>query len=102
MLCYECAIQGVRREAVGMCHHCSAGLCTEHARVESSPLKAERRNKTFGSVRWEVELAKPARQMLCAVCQSALHQEDADSALGRAVNERASLRPETRLERSAA
>lgn len=102
MLCYECAVQGVRREAVGMCHHCSAGLCEEHAHVEASPVKAARRNKTFGAVRWEVELAQPARQMLCAVCQSALHQEDAGAEVGHAANRKATLRPEASLHRSAA
>lgn len=77
MLCYECAIRGIRREAVGMCHHCSAGLCEEHAHVEASPIKAVRQNPTFGTVARQVELARPARQLLCSVCQTALHQEDA-------------------------
>jgi hypothetical protein len=77
MLCYECAIQGVRREAVGMCHHCSAGLCEEHAHVEASPIKAVRQNPTFGAVARQFELALPARRLLCSVCQTALHQDDA-------------------------
>ena len=76
MLCYECAMKGVRRDAVGTCHHCSAGLCEEHARMEESSVKAVRHNKTFVNVSGEVELARPARELLCSVCQGALHQED--------------------------
>ena len=79
MFCYECAIQGVRREAVGMCRHCSAGLCEEHAHVEAAPVKTERRNATFGAVHWDVELPRPARRMLCETCQSALHQAEPEA-----------------------
>lgn len=100
MLCYECAMKGVRRDAVGMCHHCSAGLCEEHARMEASPVEAMRHNKTLGNVSWEVQLARPARELLCSVCQGALHQEDEQSEGASAASP--ALKREPSLQRSAA
>jgi len=30
MECHQCLQSGISREAVGLCHHCSAALCAEH------------------------------------------------------------------------
>src|SRR5450759_193771 len=38
MHCYECLQVGVTRDAIGLCHHCSAALCTEHAFVVADPV----------------------------------------------------------------
>jgi hypothetical protein len=40
MHCYECLEAGVTRDAVGLCHHCSAALCTEYACVVADPVTA--------------------------------------------------------------
>ena len=77
MLCYPCAQQGRDTPAVALCHHCSTALCRDHAHIKPTPVKAERRNKTFTAVRWEVELPLPAQTALCDVCHGALHQADA-------------------------
>ena len=41
MVCYECQQAGKSRDAVALCHHCSAALCSEHAFVLSDPVTAE-------------------------------------------------------------
>jgi hypothetical protein len=38
MICYECRSRGETRDAVALCHHCSAALCGEHALVLSDPV----------------------------------------------------------------
>jgi hypothetical protein len=68
MLCYDCSKNGKDREAVGLCHNCSAGLCVDHACLIADPLTA-----MYPVVR-EVVLPKKARQLLCATCLGALRQ----------------------------
>ena len=38
MHCYECLQNNVTREAIGLCHHCSAALCAEHICVIDDPV----------------------------------------------------------------
>jgi len=68
MNCFECAKSGLIRDAVGLCHHCSAALCSEHARAVDDPVTATR------AVCGTVVLPKHARLILCDVCESALRQ----------------------------
>jgi hypothetical protein len=68
MLCYECSKAGTNREAVGLCHHCSAALCTDHACVIKDPVTT-----TYPLAR-TVVLPRRARQLLCATCLDALQQ----------------------------
>ena len=74
MLCYECKLKGLRREAIGLCHQCGVALCEEHAHVEPAPVVATYGNKTFPSITGTVELPQPARVVLCGVCRQALAQ----------------------------
>ena len=68
MHCYDCSKLGRSNEAVGLCHHCSAGLCEEHACVISEPV-------TGGHPLVQtVELPKRARLLLCGTCKGALGQ----------------------------
>jgi hypothetical protein len=68
MLCYECSKAGRHREAVDLCHNCSAALCGEHAFVTAVPI-----TKMYPICK-SVVLAKKARQLLCATCLGALRQ----------------------------
>jgi hypothetical protein len=38
MVCYECFMRGQRRDAIGLCHHCSVAVCAEHAEVVAVPI----------------------------------------------------------------
>jgi hypothetical protein len=68
MQCYECFGAGVERDAVALCHHCSAALCAHHAVVIADPVTAvEPLFKT-------IVLPKRARLMLCTTCNQALFQ----------------------------
>jgi len=80
MLCYECSLEGVVREAIGFCRHCSAGLCAEHAHIESDTVRVMRRYQTFGTIQEKVELPLKARKLLCSLCRQALHQPGAGEA----------------------
>lgn len=40
MSCHECLRAGIVRDAVGLCHHCSAAFCTEHMCVVDDPVTA--------------------------------------------------------------
>ena len=68
MLCYECSKAERNREAVGLCHNCSAGLCADHACVIAGPVTAMR------PVFKTVVLPLKARQLLCTRCLGALEQ----------------------------
>ena len=68
MLCFECSKVGRNREAVGLCHHCSAGLCAGHACVAVDQITT-----TYPLCK-TVVLPRRARQLLCATCLSALQQ----------------------------
>ncbi len=69
MCCYECSQAGTRGEAIGICHHCSVGLCQEHAAmIEDQVTMTALINRT-------VVLPKKARLLLCNTCLAALQQE---------------------------
>jgi hypothetical protein len=68
MRCYECSLASEVREAVGICHHCSAALCASHACMIDDPVIAHL------PVAREVMLPKVARLFLCLTCKTALEQ----------------------------
>ena len=68
MLCYECSKSGNHREAVGLCHNCSAGLCADHVCITDLQIT------TTYPVCKTVVLPQRARQFLCATCLAALQQ----------------------------
>lgn len=68
MHCYECSQTGEARDAVGLCHHCSAALCAEH--IFSVPDAV----RIPVPVSKEVTLPKRARLLLCRTCKAALEQ----------------------------
>jgi hypothetical protein len=74
MHCYECLRAGVTRDAVGLCHHCSAALCTEHACVVADPVTA------IYPLMLTVVLPKRARLLLCGTCKAALEQSRSNKA----------------------
>jgi len=71
MLCYECSKAGRSREAVGLCHHCSAALCADHASIVADPVTT-----TYPLLK-TVVLPKKARLFLCGTCLGALQQSGA-------------------------
>ena len=68
MNCFECSNGGATREAVALCHHCSAGLCSAHVIVVDDPVKA------VHAVVKTIVLPLHARLMLCHTCKAALEQ----------------------------
>ena len=68
MLCFDCAKSGSTRDAVGLCQHCSAALCYDHARTVEDPIIA---TYPIGKT---VVLPKHARLILCETCKTALGQ----------------------------
>ena len=68
MICFECQHAGKQRDAVALCHHCSAALCPEHAVILNDPV----------TIRCPMcpDLVLPfrARVFLCATCREALRQ----------------------------
>jgi len=72
MHCYECLQAGVTRDSIGLCHHCSAALCIEHAFVVADPVT------TIYPLMRAVMLPKPARLLLCGTCKAALEQTRSD------------------------
>ena len=68
MICYECQQADKRRDAVALCHHCSAALCQEHALVLADPVTAQY------PVCKTVILPLRARVFLCSTCKDALQQ----------------------------
>lgn len=71
MKCFECSLEGERSDAVGVSHHCSVGLCTEHAVLTADPIL------THQPIAKVVELPKKARALLCRTCLEALRQHHA-------------------------
>lgn len=73
MKCYECARAGERagerQDAIGVCHHCSVGVCDRHACVVDDPVTM---NLVINRA---VVLPLKARLLLCKVCLAALEQE---------------------------
>ena len=68
MICYECQLASKRRDAVALCHHCSAALCQEHALILADPVTAQY------PVCKTVILPLRARIFLCSTCRDALQQ----------------------------
>jgi hypothetical protein len=68
MMCFECAKLGAARDAVGLCHHCSAALCSDHARTVDDPVTA------VFPVAKTITLPKHARLVLCDTCKAAMEQ----------------------------
>lgn len=68
MECYQCLQNGINRDAVGLCHHCSAALCSEHILAVEEPLM------TKHVMAPATVFPKMARLMLCSTCKSALDQ----------------------------
>ena len=68
MHCYECLKAGITRDAVGLCHHCSAALCAEHICAVDDPVT------DIYPLMQTVVLPKHARLLLCGTCKAALEQ----------------------------
>jgi hypothetical protein len=68
MKCFECWQLGTRSDAVAVCHHCSAAVCSEHARVVDDPVQA------LYPVAKTVVLPIHARLILCETCRTAITQ----------------------------
>jgi hypothetical protein len=68
MVCYECELSGIRRDAVALCHHCSAALCSQHAAALSDPI-----TERYPILR-VVALPLQARLFLCMTCKQALEK----------------------------
>ena len=69
MNCYECSTTNHRQEAIGICHHCSVGVCPGHSTVVTDPV-----TMTVLVAR-PVVLPVKARLLLCNVCLAALEQD---------------------------
>jgi len=74
MLCYECSLQGVERQAVGICHNCSVGLCAGHAK-KSATLVARHTNMSFAVGVANLELPERAERLLCPACDGQLQRQ---------------------------
>jgi len=72
MLCYECSLSDAEVQAIGMCRHCSAGLCAARAHVVHEPVTVIRRHQIYGSIKDTVTSPVSARRLLCGLCQRAL------------------------------
>jgi hypothetical protein len=68
MECYSCLQSGMSREAAGLCHHCSAALCSDHICEVEDPITITR-IMAPASI-----LPKKARVLLCQECKAALEQ----------------------------
>ena len=73
MLCYECSQGETRKEAIGICHHCSVALCQQHSSMISDPVTMT------ALINRTVVLPKKARLLLCTICLRALQQERVES-----------------------
>jgi hypothetical protein len=73
MMCYECALQGAEREAVGMCHNCSIGLCAEHGKRVKT-LVPHPTNRSFAPDVPDQEIPTEAERFLCSSCAQAMQR----------------------------
>jgi hypothetical protein len=71
MRCYDCHMAGRKADAIGVCHHCSVGLCMDHGTVVIDPILMQE------PVMKTVALPKKARELLCQTCLEALRQRQA-------------------------
>lgn len=69
MVCYECFMRGQRRDAIGLCHHCSVAVCAEHAEVVAVPI-----TEKVLLVK-EIVLPQQARRLFCKICRAAIEQD---------------------------
>lgn len=65
---YECLQEGLDRDAVAICHHCSAGLCKAHTVIVDEPIWAPE------PICKLVVLPLSARLFFCHTCNQALGQ----------------------------
>jgi hypothetical protein len=68
MKCLDCARNGFATETIGICHHCSAGVCDTHGRLVSDPVTVP------ALVMGTRILPKRARLLFCNHCLSPLRQ----------------------------
>jgi hypothetical protein len=68
MKCFDCSIQGRAEETIGICHHCSAGVCESHGSLVSDPVTMQ------ALILRTIILPKKARLLLCRTCREALGQ----------------------------
>jgi hypothetical protein len=71
MVCYICAGEGKRSDAVAVCIVCGMALCADHAVREDLPVLA-RLHTGLGEARRELPERLP--RFLCPDCYRALHQ----------------------------
>jgi hypothetical protein len=69
MICYDCSLDSVSNEAVGVCNCCSAGICRKHA------VEVEKPVTVMHPIDQEITLPLSARRLLCQRCNQALHQK---------------------------
>ncbi|MFG2396697.1 DUF2180 family protein [Streptomyces lydicus] len=64
MKCYDCAWADKAVDAVGICHHCGAGVCAQHCHVALEP---GHRLAGVG----QTTFPRPARELICLTCHFA-------------------------------
>lgn len=74
MLCYECSLQGLERQAVGICHNCSIGVCADHAR-KNTTLVGHHTDRGFAAGVVNLELPERAERLLCQACSAQLQKQ---------------------------
>ena len=70
MKCFDCSIEGRVADTIGVCHHCSTGVCRSHSSLVSDPVTMQ------ALIMRTVILPKKARVLLCRTCLEALGQPD--------------------------
>lgn len=68
MKCLDCARNGTATETIGICQHCSAGVCDKHGTLVSDPVTVP------AVVMGTRVLPLSARLLLCSHCLAALRQ----------------------------
>ncbi len=68
MKCLDCARNGTTTETIGICQHCSAGVCDKHGTLISDPVTVP------AVVMGTRVLPLSARLLLCSHCLAALRQ----------------------------
>ena len=71
MVCYVCAQEGARSEAVAICIVCGMALCQEHVVREELPVWQKLH---LGPGEMRVELPEKLPRFLCQDCHRALRQ----------------------------
>jgi hypothetical protein len=68
MKCFDCARKGTATETIGICHHCSSGVCESHGTLVFVPVTVP--TVVMGTK----DLPKRARLLFCNHCLAALRQ----------------------------